>query len=170
MSVILKDTLLVIPREEVELGEVLGTAESVDELVDTREGVPVLLGDAVESSIVHTHAKGAVLLFDEEDGGTVWRGRWLDEALAEKVIQLLLEFVEFSNRETDDRSEGWVSGWICLDLHGIASIGWQTGGERRGKDIRVFFVNDVVNVEREGRDNWFVAIVVGIGSLFGDLD
>jgi hypothetical protein len=83
---------------------------------------------------------------------------------------LLLEFVELSNRETDDRSEGWISGWICLDLHSIASIWWQARGERRGENIGVFFVNDVMNIEREGRGGRFVAIVVGVGSLFGDVD
>jgi len=31
-------------------------------------------------------------------------------------------------------------------------------------------VNDVMNIEREGRGGRFVAIVVGVGSLFGDVD
>jgi len=124
VGVILKDALLVVPRKKIEFGEVLGAAEPVDELVDTGERVPVLPGNTIEASVVHAHAKGAILLFDEKDGGTVWGDRWLDEAFVEKIVQLLLEFVEFGDRETDGWSERWISGRIGLDLHGIASIWW----------------------------------------------
>src|SRR3981189_344809 len=66
---------IVIPPADVEFGEVLRAFESVDEVVNEREGIAVLSGDQVERAIVLYEAELFVLLLDEEDRGTYWRFR-----------------------------------------------------------------------------------------------
>jgi hypothetical protein len=68
----LKDPLLVVSGYQIQFRKVFRSSEPVDKFVDAREGVSVLAGDPVQSSIVDTHAKRAVLFSGKEDRGAVW--------------------------------------------------------------------------------------------------
>lgn len=53
---------------EVKLCEKLATFDTIQELVDEREWITILLGDGVEAAIVDAKSKRAIGLFDKEDG------------------------------------------------------------------------------------------------------
>ena len=58
-------------------------------VVDARDGVAVLDGDLVECEVVHTQAKGSILLFHKEvRGGTIGCAQ-SDETLAHVLLELL---------------------------------------------------------------------------------
>src|SRR3979490_2129541 len=63
---------IVIPPGDIELGEVLCAFESVDEVVNEREGIPILPSDQIQCAIVLDKAKFSVFLLDEEDRGAYW--------------------------------------------------------------------------------------------------
>jgi len=67
-DVLLLDADLVVARAEVNLGEETCTMEAIQEVVDAGDGVPVLDGDLVEGTVVHTQAEGSILLLHKEDG------------------------------------------------------------------------------------------------------
>lgn len=71
VSVGAEDALLVVAGEEVELGEKTSTAKTINQLVNTRERVSVLPGDPVETAVVDTHAKCAILLLYKQDWSAV---------------------------------------------------------------------------------------------------
>jgi len=52
----------------------------IQELIDARDRVSILDGLPIERSIVNHHAKGAVLLLDEEHRRAIRRGAGLDVA------------------------------------------------------------------------------------------
>ena len=82
------DADLVVAGAEVNLGEVLGTLKAVEEFVDARQRVAVLDGDVVERAVVDAHARGAVLLLDEQDRSAEGRLGGLDEAGSSEFVEL----------------------------------------------------------------------------------
>jgi hypothetical protein len=92
----------VVGPSEVDLGEELGLAQTIQQFADERERVLVLHCDAIEGSVVDAQAEGTVLLLDEKDGSTSWRLRWTDEALGEEVIDVLAKGGELDRGERID--------------------------------------------------------------------
>src|SRR3981189_277427 len=84
---------IVIPPADVKLGEVLRAFESVNEVINEREGVAVLPSDQVERAIVLHEAKLSVFLLDEEDGSAYWRFQMLNVSCRQGFFQ---ESVQFS--------------------------------------------------------------------------
>ena len=65
MSVRFKDPLLMVPRDQVQLGKVLGPSESIDKLIDAGKRMAVLFGDPVEGTVVDAHSQRTVGLLDK---------------------------------------------------------------------------------------------------------
>ena len=86
MSMRLIYALLMVSGDQVELGEVTGTSEPIDELVDTRERMPVFLGDPIETPIVDTHPERTVGFLDKEDWSAIWRGARFDELFGQELV------------------------------------------------------------------------------------
>ena len=63
---------LVVGITEVDLGEVAGLRKTIEELCDEGMRLAVLDRDLVESSVVDTKVKRAILLLDEQDGSCGW--------------------------------------------------------------------------------------------------
>jgi hypothetical protein len=64
------DTDIIVSPSYVELGEVLCTLESMDEIIDKGEGVLIFSHDGIECSIVLDKTELTILLLDGEDWGT----------------------------------------------------------------------------------------------------
>jgi hypothetical protein len=82
---------LVVPRALVELGEVLGAMELIEELVDDGNRECVLNRHRVEGAVVDAESPQVVWLLDEKD----WRGECgvtaLDDVVADHGLALLLQ-------------------------------------------------------------------------------
>jgi hypothetical protein len=70
VDVILMDVDLIISPPEVDLGEDFCTKEPVSEIIDERDGEPVLDRDVIEGTVVDAHVQHAIFLFDENHGST----------------------------------------------------------------------------------------------------
>src|SRR3954453_18407205 len=55
LDIIFVDSNLMIPRAQVNLGEHLGMVKLVHEVLNERDGEPILDGDLVQGAVVHTH-------------------------------------------------------------------------------------------------------------------
>jgi hypothetical protein len=66
----LSDANIIVSPSYIELGEVLCTLESIDEIVDEGKKVSIFSCDGVECSIVLDEVELTILLLDEEDWGT----------------------------------------------------------------------------------------------------
>ena len=93
--VALFDADKVVSAPKVELGEDFGAAKSIERFADERQSRAVLDRDLVEAAVVDTKAKGAVLLFDEQDGGAGRGSGRLDEAFGQVFIEPLSECLKF---------------------------------------------------------------------------
>jgi hypothetical protein len=103
------DTDVVVSPTNVELGEVLGALESVDDIRDEGERVPVLDCDLVELPIVLHKAELAVLLLDKEDWQCDQGLGWLDVAFPEVLFEEIDEFLLFVRQHGVDL--GAYVGW-----------------------------------------------------------
>jgi hypothetical protein len=66
LLIALSDADIIVSPSYIELGEVLHTFESMDEIVDEGEGVLILSRDGIECSIFLDEAEFTILLLDEE--------------------------------------------------------------------------------------------------------
>lgn len=89
----------------------------------------ILLGDAVETSVVDTEAEGSIRLFYKEYRGAVRGCAGFDKFFREKVIKLFFKFVEFGDGEADDGFERWVGSGVGFDTHRVTTVGWEARGE-----------------------------------------
>jgi len=64
----------VVCSTKIKFGEEFCLGESIEGFGDEGEGVAILEGDLVESSVVDAKAERSVLLFDEKDGSSSGRG------------------------------------------------------------------------------------------------
>ena len=96
-----------VAAAQVDLAEVLGSLQPIEQLIDQRKRIAVLDGDVVERTIVDTHAHGAIFLLDEQDRSAEGRLARLDEACLDEFLQLLLELLELSRTQANDRTTRW---------------------------------------------------------------
>jgi hypothetical protein len=96
----------VVTGTEIYLGEYFSFAETVHDVVNKRNGVSVLDGNMVESSVVDAKAERAVLLPNEEDGHAGGRQRGTDESFAQQVVQGGTERRELDFRHIVDGRPG----------------------------------------------------------------
>jgi hypothetical protein len=52
----------------INLGEYIGSSELVKQIVNPRQQLLVLLGDLIQSMIVHTHPLGTIFLWEKITG------------------------------------------------------------------------------------------------------
>ena len=64
------DADLVVSGTEINFGKDLGTLELVHEVIDTREGIPVLDGVLVECTVIDAEMESSFLLVDEKNWST----------------------------------------------------------------------------------------------------
>ena len=102
------DAHQVVGSTEVNLGVHLGSPQPVKKRCDQGEGISVLLGDFIESSVVNTMAEGAILLLDKQDWGCSRGLRVPDEALGKVLIKVLTEGLELRFSQVVDGSK-WRS-------------------------------------------------------------
>jgi len=70
MNISRSDADLVVPGAEIDFGKDLSTLELVHEVIDAREGVPVLDGILVKCTVIDAEAESSFLLVDEENWST----------------------------------------------------------------------------------------------------
>jgi hypothetical protein len=63
------DADIIVPPENIQLGEVACIFELMDKVVNEGEQVPILPGDSIQSSVVLDEVKLSIFLLDEEDWG-----------------------------------------------------------------------------------------------------
>ena len=56
----------------------------------------VLFGDLIKTSEVDTEVESSIFLFDEKDGGSMWRGCRSDETGTEMFLNEFTESLEFN--------------------------------------------------------------------------
>jgi hypothetical protein len=108
VDVSVMDPDLVVAMAKVDLGEDGGAVKAVKELIDAGEGVGIFDRGVVDGAVVDAKAEGAILLFDEEDGGAKGRDGLADVAAGEEVGELAAQLVELRLRRGVDRTVGRV--------------------------------------------------------------
>lgn len=113
-------------QEIVDLGKVFAALNAVEEVVDQRDGIAVLDGDGIESTVINAEAEFAVLLLDEKDGCGSRGAGWADETFCEDLCEVLLEFFVFAPSQRIDWSERCRLSRFKVDLHVVRSVGWES--------------------------------------------
>jgi hypothetical protein len=77
-----------------------------------REGISILDRSIVEATVINAESQGAVLLPDEQDGGSGRGRRGLDESLGQVFLDPFLKSKEFFAQESIKKAErGFESGF-----------------------------------------------------------
>jgi hypothetical protein len=92
---------------EIKAGEELGVAALVDQFGDERKRVSIFDCNLVESSVVDAQSERAVPLFSEEDWGGSRRLGVADEAFAQVVFDIFVQYLQFRRRETVIVAREW---------------------------------------------------------------
>ena len=133
-DVLLLDANLVVAGTKVDLGEVPRTVETIQEVVNARDRVPVLDGDLVEGTVVHTQAEGSILLLHKEDWRSTVGCARSDEALAHVLLKLLEQLLVLLVAHP----VRWQVGHLPTGLEVDGMIHLSLGGKARevvGEDI-----------------------------------
>ena len=89
---------------EVERSVDVSLSGGLEKVRDEQKWIPIFLQDFVEATEINTEAEGAILLMDEENRGTVWRGGGSDKTDGQMFINEFTESLKFSLREWKDRT------------------------------------------------------------------
>ncbi|GBG79429.1 hypothetical protein CBR_g29576 [Chara braunii] len=133
-------------------------------VIRARHGITIFDRVVVQTMVVNTKTKGAVLLAIEEDWGTPWGSTRFNEALAKQLLKLALEFLGFGNQKairgtilnaivvlerdvvldtTHGRNavvgDGWWKNIVILTKEGTYA---RRQGRKKGEEIR-----DVDNIK-----------------------
>src|SRR4051812_12231099 len=93
-----------------------GSFESVDEIIDARDGLGALDCCFVESSVVYAQPKCAIGFFDKDDRSAD-RGRGMGDVTGgEVVVDVLLEGFSLTLRDRVDRTSLHFSSEFDLDI------------------------------------------------------
>ena len=126
-----------VAAAQVDLAEVLGALQPIEQLVHTRQRVLVLDGDVVQRAVVDAHAHGAILLLDEQDRRTERRLGRLDEAGLDQFLELLLQLGQLPGRHTERGPTRGLRAGHQLDLVVDLSRGGRPGWKLVGEDVPV---------------------------------
>ncbi|KAG5335312.1 hypothetical protein C0989_001470 [Termitomyces sp. Mn162] len=96
------DPDVVVAGAEVYLYVYLGTAETVNKISNQGEGILVFFSDFVESPIIHAESEQSILLLGKQDQSTGSGDQQAYEALAEHVVEVLLQGLELDLRHVVD--------------------------------------------------------------------
>ena len=81
-----------IPVLEVQLGEYRGAGQLVEQVIDTGDGEAIMHGNSVDRVTIHAQSPRSILLVCEESGYCARAVAFSNEAAAEEVVDLSLEF------------------------------------------------------------------------------
>ena len=130
------DANLMVPLLQVHLCKELRACHIVQQLVDARERILVLLGDVVQRAVVDAHSHAAILLAREKHSCTERASRRLHLACFEVRVELLLQLGIFRGGKPI-YPVGWrlralnkVNGVVCL------SRDWKAQRELIREDVR----------------------------------
>jgi hypothetical protein len=70
----------------------------IQETLNQGQGISILFGYLVESTIIHTESKGAILLLDKQNWGVGWRLGMLNEPLGKVFSKVITQGLEFGFR------------------------------------------------------------------------
>ena len=101
---------LVVRTIQVDLREVFGPMQPVQQLVTAGQQRSVLDGDVIQSPVINTHPLTPILLLDEDDRCRVWRGRGLDETRFQQLTQLSLQLLQVRRTHL----VGHFCRWGCI--------------------------------------------------------
>ena len=79
-----------IADPEIDFGEMLGSPEAVDKVVDMWNGVRVLDSDFIEGTVVDTEAKSAIWFLDKKNGSTDRGCGVTNMAIGEVLLDIFL--------------------------------------------------------------------------------
>ncbi|GBG72940.1 hypothetical protein CBR_g12662 [Chara braunii] len=107
---------LVISVTKIDLREEMVAGEAVKQVIRARHGIAIFDRVVVQTAIVNTETKDAVLLAIEEDRGSPWGSTRFNEALAKQLLKLALEFLGFGNRKAIRDAILNAIVWLELDV------------------------------------------------------
>src|SRR6201999_4143677 len=79
---------------EVDLRKHLRSREAIEEFVDSREGIPILVCELVDTPIIDAEAKRTVLLLCKDDRSASGRLRGTNEPFGEVFVDKILDGLE----------------------------------------------------------------------------
>src|ERR1044071_377406 len=85
-NIFIVDSKLMITRTEINLREVGCSLKLIEEIVNPRKWITSLDGEFVEFTVVNTHSKRTILLFNEQDRGSPWRRTRANEPFIRKFL------------------------------------------------------------------------------------
>src|SRR5882762_5537318 len=98
------DTNVVVSPTNVELGEVVGIMQLINEVRDERERSGILDSDIIKTAIVLYRAEFAILLVDKEEGTGHGRLGGADITTTKVVHNIILQGSSFIRSEVVDRT------------------------------------------------------------------
>ena len=60
----------------------------IQQIINSRQGVHILLGLSIQCMIINSHSQISSLLPNEDDRSTPWATRWLNPTLSQLLIHL----------------------------------------------------------------------------------
>jgi hypothetical protein len=180
LYVILVDADLVVSPPKVDLGEDFRTKEPVGEVVDERDGEPVLDRDVVKGAVVDAHTQGAILFLDEDHGGAKGGHAGFDGAVLEKAVKFFAHCIQFEGRQPID---GTPRGGVArFEGNTVVDVALGRKFERefvredvsefseQGGDARILVIDQEVTRGGEFCQEHLIMVVLGRGFEFGKGD
>jgi hypothetical protein len=88
------------------------TMQTVQQLINPRQRISVPHCHLVETPVVNTHAKSAILLLDEQHRGPIRRRTGLNQPFRQQLADLFLHLFSFLKREAIRAAERRDSSWL----------------------------------------------------------
>ena len=147
---------VVISPPDIELSEKSGILHVVNQLRNEGERVSIVNGVAVKIAIILTRAKSSILLWDEEEWGSLWGlGGYNLSCLQIFIDESFTSFLFSSVKRVD---LGDLRGKRVFEFNGVVEE------SMRGKDIISLLREDICKVNAEIRDRDLLEFV-NLGKL-----
>ena len=112
----------VVGMSEVERSVDASFSGRLEKVRDEQKWIPIFLCDFIKTMEINAKVEGAILFMDEENGGTMWRGRGLDKTTEQMFVNEFTEGLKFSLREWEDWTYQRFSSVFKVNLEVVRTV------------------------------------------------
>jgi hypothetical protein len=131
---------VVVSGPKVEFGEDLSFSETVQEGLDSGNGVPVFHSEVVQGSVINTKSECAVFLLGEDDRGASRGLRGTDESFLKVFFNKIVEGLEFGFRVSVNWAEGNFGVGFKMDFQIVGTMWRQGTGSGLGEHVCIVVI------------------------------
>ena len=133
VAIALSEEDLIEAGAQIDLAEVFGSLQPIEQIVRERQRIAVADCSVVEPAVVDAEAEGAVLLLGEDDVGAPRRLGWAQTAAVQILLKLLLQLVQLLRRHSAERPR--IRLRVGLELNLVHDSAGDRRSRREGRQL-----------------------------------